>query len=150
MNRIRLALFHDCHAASAVRERLVRAGIRAEVHDELQLERLWFVSKSIAGVRVEVPFDQWELATKFLSDWHRTSNELLKAVHCPQCGSLRVDYPQFTRKSLLTNLAIGLMAEFRLIERDYYCEECHCMWPGPSLKPHRKRAHLAPKYFIDA
>lgn len=150
MNRIRLALFRDANAAAAVRERLVGAGIHAEVHDELQLERLWFVSKSIAGVRLEVPFEQLESATKLLSDWSILSDLLLKVVCCPQCGSLRVDYPQFTRKSLLTNLAIGLMAELRLIERDYYCEECHCMWPGPRWRPERKRPHLAPNYFIDA
>ena len=145
MNRIRLALFRDRTSASSVRERLVKVGIRAELHDELQLERLWFVSKSLAGVRLEVPFEQLAPATKLLFDWHTTDN----AIRCPQCKSLRVDYPQFTRKSLLTNLVIGLLAEFRVVERDYYCEECHYMWPGPRVGPNRKRAHLAPNYFIE-
>ena len=149
MNRIRLALFRDRSAAAETRERLAQAGIAAEVHDELQLERLWFVSKSAAGTRVEVPFELWERATRLLDEWDMSGHPPLAAVRCPECGSLRVDYPQFTRKSLLTNLAIGLLAELRVVERQYYCEECHYMWPGPEAKPPRQRAHLAPNYFVE-
>jgi hypothetical protein len=53
MSRIRLALFRDHSAAESVRRGLLQAGIPAEIHDELQLERLWFVSKSATGVQVE-------------------------------------------------------------------------------------------------
>ena len=149
MNRIRLALFRDRSAADKLRDGLVKAGIRAEVHDDLQLERLWFVSKSAAGARLEVPFQQREQATMLLLEWDVSAGVLREAIRCPECGSLRVDYPQVTRKSLLTNLAIGLLAELRLVERQYYCEECHCMWPGPGARPPRQRAHLAPNYFVE-
>jgi hypothetical protein len=150
MNRIRLALFRDRPAASALQERLLKAGICAEVHDELHFERLWYVSKSASDTRLEVPFEQLEPATKLLCDWDKPGNALSNAVRCPECRSLRVDYPQFTRKSLLTNLVIGLMAEFRIVEKQYYCEQCHCMWPKPGQKPHRHRPHLAPNFFIDS
>ena len=148
MNRIRLALFRNRPAAAELQDRLFKAGISSEVHDELQLERLWFVSKSAAGARLEVPFEQLEQATRLLLKWDRSGDALFGAVRCPECRSMRVDYPQFTRKSLLTNLAIGLIAELRIIEREYYCEECHCMWPRAKSKL-RPRAHLAPNYFID-
>jgi hypothetical protein len=149
MNRIRLALFQDRSAAAELQDHLYKAGISSEVHDELQLERLWFVSKSAAGARLEVPLQQWERATQLLIEWDSLDEALLGAVRCPECKSLRVDYPQVTRKSLLTNVAIGLLAELHIIERQYYCEECHCMWPRDRNKPPHRRAHLAPNYFID-
>ena len=149
MIRFRLALFPDRAAAAPIRDRLIKAGISAEIHDQLQLERLWFVSKSAAGVRLEVPHNDWTRSAKLLLEWDRATGALHQAIHCPECNSLRVQYPQITQKSLLTNLAIGLMAELRLVERQYYCEDCHCMWPRQRAKPRRLRAHLAPNYFVE-
>jgi len=80
------------------------------------------LSRARAGVRLEVPFERWEEAASHLSELSATTGELREAIRCPDCGSLRVDYPQFTRKSFLANLAIGLMAKLRVVERQYYCE----------------------------
>ena len=148
MNRIRLALFPDRAAAQPARSGLLQIGIPAQIHDELQLERLWFVRKSAAGVRLEVPAKQLERSIKFLLVGEAAHGVLRHAIRCPECRSLRVDYPQFTRKSFLTNLAMGLMAEFRLVEKQYYCEDCHCMWSKQG-KVRRKRPHLAPNYFVE-
>ncbi len=150
MNRIRLALFPDRVEAAPIRDSLIKAGIPAEIHCERQMQRLWFVSKSAAGAPLEVPLHRWEEATKLLIEWDAVTGALQRAIRCPECGSLRVDYPQFTRKSFLTNLAMGLMAELRFVERQYYCEECHCMWSKRRTKPVRPgRAHQAPNYFIE-
>jgi hypothetical protein len=148
MNRIRLAIFSDRAAAEPARQGLAQAGIPAEIHDELQLERLWFVSKSSAGVRLEVPLRHLHRSMQLLLEWDAGQGTLRDAVRCPECRSLRVDFPQFTRKSLFTNLAIGLMAELRLVERQFYCEDCHCMW-SKQTGPHRQRSHLAPNYFVE-
>jgi hypothetical protein len=129
-------------------QRLARAGILAEVHDELGLAKLWFVTKRWAGVRLEVPTHRAGEAERLLHEWDAVSL-LDGAIRCPECSSLRIDFPQFTQKSLFTNLAIGLVAELRLVERQYYCEECHCMWNTPGTKPRRARAHMAPNYFIE-
>lgn len=149
MNRIRLALFPHRAAAVPIRDRLAEAGIPAEIHDHLQLERLWFVSKRAAGARLEVPLNAWARSAELLREWDAATQALRHAVRCPECKSLRVEYPQVTRKSFLTNLALGLMAELRLVERQYYCEDCHCMWPHLPVKPPRQRAHLAPNYFVE-
>jgi hypothetical protein len=149
MRRIRLALFPDPLLAAPVRNQLVEAGVAAEIHHELQLQRLWFVSTKAAGARVEVGIDQWEQATSLLRQWDAETRMLRNAIRCPECRSLRVDYPQYTPKSFLTNLAIGLMAELRLIERQYYCEECHCMWSKKKIKSRPPRPHQAPNYFIE-
>ena len=71
------------------------------------------------------------------------------AIRCPDCKSFRVDFPQFTEKSVLTNVTMGLIAELGFIERQYYCEDCHFMWTRPDSRVIRIRPHLAPNYFLE-
>ena len=144
-----MALFPDSISALSVRDRLIESGVSAEVHYDVLVQRLWFISKKAAGVRVDVPCDQLERATLLMRKWVSTSKGPRDAIRCPECKSWRVDYPQYTPKSFLTNLAIGLMAEFHVIERQYYCEECHCMWSKPEAGSHRARSHQSPNYFIE-
>jgi hypothetical protein len=147
MNRIPIALFDNCAQAEPIQQRLARAGVSAEIHEELGLQKFWFVSKRTAGVRLEVAAERFEEAERLLLAWDTTEGALHDAIRCPECKSLLVDYPQFARNSLLTNMAAGLIAELGLVEKDYYCEHCHYTWP----KEHklRKRSHLAPYYFIE-
>jgi len=149
MNRIPVALFSSRSKAEPIRQRLLQAGIQAEIHDELRLERLWFISKGSAGARLEVPADHFEEGSNLLFEWDKAEAALRDAIRCAECKSLRVDYPQFTRKFFLPNLMMGLMAECGLIEREYYCEDCHYTWPREGSRPRRNRPHLAPYYFIE-
>jgi hypothetical protein len=149
MSRIRIALFMDEAGAEPVRRRLVRAGIPAEIHYEPSVARLWFVSKRGGGIRLEVPANHSERSSRLLLEWDTVDGLLHSAIRCPECRSLRVDFPQFTEKSLFTNLVMGLIAVLRLVEREYYCESCHCMWLKPSTKPRQPRRHMAPNYFIE-
>src|SRR5260370_17939777 len=115
MNGVRIALFSTRAEAEPSRTRLAQAGITAEIHDALRLARMWVVSKRAAGARLEIPASQLERANQLLLDWDAAQEGVLgNAIRCPECGSLRVDYPQFTRKSFLTNAAMGLIAEFGL------------------------------------
>src|SRR5437867_2872957 len=98
MNRIPIATFNQRAKAEPLQQRLARCGLQAEIHDELQLQRLWFVSKPSAGVRLEVPASQSEHANRLLREWDAAEAVLREAIHCPECRSLRVQYPEFTRK----------------------------------------------------
>jgi hypothetical protein len=149
MNRIPIALFNDCARAEPIQRRLVQAGIAAELHDELRFEKLWFVGKPDCGVRIEVPAGQFERAEQKLVEWDASEGALRDAIHCPECKSLRVYYPQFTRKSMLTNLAMGVVANVGLMDKEYYCEDCHFTWPKEGVKPRRDRPHMSPYYFIE-
>jgi predicted Zn-ribbon and HTH transcriptional regulator len=149
MNRIPVAIFSHRAKAEPLQRRLVESGLQAEIHDELRLEKLWFVSKPAAGVRIEVPVQQSERAQQLLLAWDMAEQTLQGAIRCPECKSLRVDYPQFTRKSMFTNLAMGLMAELRLVDKEYYCQDCHYTWPKDGAKPSRARPHMAPYFFIE-
>jgi len=149
MNRIPVVTFSHRAKAEPLQRRLVESGLQAEIHDELRLEKLWFVSKPAAGVRIEVPAHQIERACQLALAWDAAERALCDAIRCPECKSLRVDYPQFTRKSIFTNLAMGLMAELRLVDKEYYCQDCHYTWPKEGAKPSRVRPHMAPYYFIE-
>jgi hypothetical protein len=149
MNRISVALFSHAPKAEPIRQRLVEAGIPAEIHSKPLLRRMWFISNSEAGARLEVPAEHFERAEQLLLDWDAAEGALREAIRCPECKSLRVLYPQFAQNSLLTNLAMGLLATTGLVEKDYYCEDCHFTWPKEGTVPRRNRPHLAPYYFIE-
>ena len=149
MNRICVATFPNRIQAQPLEKRLTQQGIHAEIHDELRLEKLWFVSKPAAPARLEVPADQFEKTQQMLLDWDQAEDAAREAIHCPECGSLRVQYPQFTRKSMLTNVFLGLAAKFHLIDKEHYCEDCHFTWPKEGTKASQARPHMAPFYFIE-
>jgi mono/diheme cytochrome c family protein len=149
MNRIRVAFFESSAQAEPVRLRLLQSHIPAEVHQESPLALLWYISRRRAGARLEVRAQDAERAGQLLLQWDADDALLRGAIRCPECKSLRVDFPQFTQKSVLTNLALGLVAEMGLLEREYYCEDCHCMWEKQTAKSRRPRQHLAPDYFLE-
>jgi hypothetical protein len=143
-----IALFNDRSRAEPIQKRLNQAGFHAELHEEPTLGALWFTGRGAAGVRLEVPGEEFERAEHLLIDWDATQGALRDAIHCPQCGSLRIEYPQYAEHSVLTNLALGVSAEAGLVEKDYYCQDCHFAWPKPGLRP-RPRRHMAPDYFLE-
>ena len=149
MNRFPVATFGQRAKAEPLKQRLREAGIYAEINDEL-LKKLWLHSPEPAVfVRVEVPEDSFERACQLLRQWDTPDGVLREAIRCPECRSLRVAYPQFTRKFFLPNLAMGLFARLGLMEKLYYCEECQCTWPREGTLPRRNRPHMAPYYFIE-
>lgn len=149
MNKIPVALYRDRAKAQLLQRRLVEAGFEATLNDKLRMRTLWFVSREKDDVRVEVPSEQFAPAENCLLDWGAAEGPLDGAIRCPECGSLRVQYPQYAQNSLLTNLAMGLLTELRAIEKDYYCEDCHFAWPRDGYRARRNRPHSAPFYFIE-
>jgi len=115
----------------------------------MALEKFWFVSRGEAGVRLTVPADEFERAYHLMAGWDRTEGGLPGAVRCPECRSFRVIYPQYTRRSLLTNFFVGFFTTLLRGERDYYCEECQYTWPKNPARNAAPRKHSAPDYFIE-
>ena len=148
MNRIPVALFGSRSAAEPIQKRLAVDGIQAELHDELLLEKLWFESKP-SVVRVEVSAGQFEQAYGLLMQWDAAEGLLHDAIRCPECKSLRVEYPQCTHKSVLPNLVVGLLATIGRVNHSFYCQECHFTWPGEGARIAPLRPHSAPNYFIE-
>jgi hypothetical protein len=149
METMRLAIFNNYEDARRIAQLLANANLEPELHGELGLAKLWFVPKREAVIRVEVPRRHARRSRDFLLQLDHPDGLLRGAIRCPDCRSLRVTYPQFTEKSLFTNLIMGVLVELRFLQREFYCEDCHCMWARPDRKPARTRAHMAPDYFIE-
>jgi hypothetical protein len=149
MNTIPVALFSDRAEAELVRQRLAELGFEASLSEGTGLTKPWLISDRAGCVRVEVPAQQFNKAEQFLIEWDAAEGAPRQAIRCPECGSFRVDYPQYAKHSLLTNLTMGLMAQLHFIEREFYCDDCHFTWLKAGTRPSRVRRNSAPFYFID-
>ncbi len=112
------------------------------------MERLWFVARPLAGVKLKVPVCDYEAALRLVRVWDETDGVLRDAVRCPECGSSRIEYPQFTRKFFLPNL-VGLLSALGLVEKEFYCQACQYTWPKEGVKRSKMRPHMAPYYFLE-
>lgn len=148
MKTITLATFNDRSAAEALKDRLAEAHVRAEIHRQHAMEKLWFVGKPLAAVRVDVGEPDYDAAVGVFATWDPQGGQERLAIHCPECGSSHVEFPQFTRKFIFPNV-IGLLSALRLVDKEYYCQDCHNTWPPEGARPPRVRPHMAPYYFIE-
>lgn len=149
MNAITVATFNTTEQAEPLRDQLERAGIHAEIHNETVMERLWFVAKPLAGVRVKVDSTDYGRAKNLLGVWDTESGVLRDAIRCPECGSSRIEYPQKTRKFFLPNLVGTLTSGLGFVEKEFYCEDCQYTWPRTGTKASVARPNQAPYYFIE-
>jgi hypothetical protein len=148
MENITLATFHELAKAEPLKRRLEASHIPAVIHDESAMERLWFVKQPLAGVRLKVRACDFETAQRLMQIWEETDGVLHHAVRCPECGSSRIEYPQFTRKFVLPNL-VGLLSAIGLVEKEFYCQACHYTWPQEGTRHSKTRPHMAPYYFLE-
>ncbi len=124
-----VATFSEKEKAQRLRDRLEQAGIGAIVGDESRLQRFFFLSKPLASQKVYVDDKDLEKARQFLIEADDRDQLLQGEVRCLQCGSARVEYPQFTRKFMTTTL-VELFCVLRIIDKTFYCEDCHYTWPA--------------------
>ena len=131
----KLAAFNELEPAKALVARLRSSGLEADVHDESNQQKwqLWNLSPH-AHLHVRVSVDQEEKAHERLTAWAAEAGANLGALRCPDCGSFKIEYPQFSRKTLVGALPAALAAA-GVIERGYYCEACHLTWPAEPPKP---------------
>jgi hypothetical protein len=127
--------FDEPQPAEEIAERLRKADFHAEVRDE-SAEQKWklFNLHPRAHIQVIVPEQESDRATALLREWRKEEGAMKKAVCCPECGSFRVEYPQFSRRTIVGALP-AVLAAAGVIERDFYCEACHFTWAAEPPKP---------------
>jgi hypothetical protein len=124
-----IAAFDYAEPAERVAIRLRDAGFKAEMHDETSAQKWQLYNlHPRAQFRVVVPEDTAEAVAAQLNEWDRAEQFLAGAIRCPQCQSLRVEYPQFSRRTLMGALPAALAAA-GVIERDFFCTSCQFTWP---------------------
>jgi predicted Zn-ribbon and HTH transcriptional regulator len=127
---ITVATFNDREPADHIASRLRDGGLHAEVYDE-SYEQKWklFNIHPRAHMRVRVPSDEAEPANAQLNTWRASDPMLAQAVRCPECGSSNIEFPQFSRRTLMGALPAALAAT-GIIAQEFYCESCHFTWPA--------------------
>lgn len=131
---ITVATFNSRAPAERLITRLLEAGFQADLQDESG-EQKWklFNLTPRAHLRVRVHSDEEEAAFAKLSEW-KDDPVLADAVQCPECGSSRVEFPQFSRRTIVGALPAALAAA-GVIEQDYFCGACNFTWPALSPGP---------------
>jgi hypothetical protein len=131
--KVLLATYEDPNKAEALVRRLHEIPIPAEVADDSLIQSLIFWAKPFATKKVMVPDQSFDLARAALRDLDRQESVLSGAIRCPECGSPRIEYPQYTRRFMVP-LVVELLISLGFAEKDLYCVECHYTWP-PKPKP---------------
>jgi hypothetical protein len=133
-----IATFNERQPADVLCHRLREAGYNADLFDESHAQKWLLMNvKPRAHMRVRVPKDQAEAAMQTLREWDAADGAMKDAVRCPQCHSSRVEYPQFSRRTLMSALPAAAAAA-GIIDRQFFCEACGYTWeaepkPQPSL-----------------
>jgi hypothetical protein len=133
-----LALFENQSDGRVLEKFLRDNNFETRTYDDKLLRYFLFLRPPRATYRVQVRKGDVDRAVQLLE---KNSTAILdRALHCPSCGSLRVNYPQMTRKFFLPTALVHLGIIFRVIEHECYCEHCHYIWNLPAEVPHRMRA----------
>lgn len=129
-----IASFDEFPPAEKLAQRLADAGIDAHARNDA-MEQFWkmYNLHPRAHCQVLVKTDRADEAFRLLADWDAKDGVLAGAVRCPECGSTRVEYPQFSRRTIVGAIP-AVAAAAGIIERDFYCAACQFTWP-PAADP---------------
>ncbi len=138
---VTVAAFNEREPADLLAARMRQSGFSADVHDESQEQKLKFFNLTPrAHLQVRVPSGEEDRALATLAEW--SSDPVLSAaVRCPECGSLRVEFPQFSRKTIVGALP-AVLAAAGVIEKNYFCLACNHTWPPKAPAPEPKLDRL--------
>ena len=140
---VNVAIFKDVSDAQMLEMDLKDKGFETRTYNDKLLQCLLFLCPPHATIRVQVRGNDFNNVTYILDNEPATSDLLQRAIRCPSCGSLRVQYPQMTRRFLLPTLLLHLGIIFRVIVHEAYCESCHWLWSFPKRRvsaPSKARA----------
>lgn len=138
-----VAMFEDRGAGEALAAFFQTNDIAARTYDDKLFRYFLFLRPPRTTYRVQVPKNHLDEAVRFLNA--KSPAVLEQALHCPSCGSLRVNYPQMTRQFVLPTVLLHLGIIFRIIEHQCYCENCQEMWTLPKEQAlHHKPREVKP------
>ncbi len=131
-----IATFNEKAPADALASRLREAGFSADVFDESAAQKWLLLNLTPrAHMRVRVQKEEAERALTTLKEWDAADGAMRDAVRCPQCKSSRIEYPQFSRRTLMSALPAAAAAA-GIIDRQFYCEACGYTWDAePKTQP---------------
>jgi len=121
-----LAVFEDLNAGRALEKFFTDRGLLVRTYDDKLFRYFLFLRPPRVTFRVQVRQNYVRAADDLLAAG--APDALHQAIRCPSCSSLRVSYPQMTRKFILPTILLHLGIIFRVIDHECYCEHCHYIW----------------------
>lgn len=128
---VNVTVFEKKGGAQALESLFKNKRIEARIYNDRILRLLLFLCPPRETFRVQVRHGFFKYAMEVLETEPGVPAILQQAVHCPDCGSLQVEYPQMTRKFILPTVLLHLGIIFRVVEHECYCGNCHCIWHLP-------------------
>lgn len=133
---VTVATFNAIAPAERVRKALEKAGVPSLIRNQRTMQEWWFLAKPYAAIHLDVSAENLEKATALLSEWQDESGLLAQAIRCPACGSLRVHYPQTTRKFVMPTLLLHIIVLLGIAKHRFYCLDCQHTWQKPLRAGH--------------
>ncbi len=99
--------------------------------------------EKFAKYQVRVPGDQAVGAVQVTDHTDEGLRLLEPAVHCPDCGSLRVRYPEMPR-NFLAPFLFRMLVKFKVVEGQYACLTCKREWLPDEVVARRGKTNPAP------
>ena len=96
---VTIATYNEPAKAKKLKDKFKHAGVKADLHNEANLQTYAFMSKPKANANVMVEEKDFERAHNLMVEWEAADPDIA-ALRCPQCNSTRIQYPQLTRKFL--------------------------------------------------
>ena len=124
-----IASFDEQAAAEKLAQRLTQEGFDTIARNDAA-EQFWklYNLHPRAQCLVLVATDRADEALRLLQELDATDDVLRGAVRCPECRSTRVEYPQFSRRTIVGALP-AIAAAAGLIDREFFCAACQFTWP---------------------
>ena len=126
---VTVATFNKRGPAETVAERLENAGIPTEIVDEGNLQKYWFLAlEPLANIRLKVGKNHFTRTVQLVRQLDANEDALKHAIRCPECGSSRIEFPQFTRRFIIPAM-LSVFCRIGLVKPEFYCEDCQYTWP---------------------
>ncbi|MBA3652043.1 MAG: DUF2007 domain-containing protein, partial [Chthoniobacterales bacterium] len=130
---VTIATYNEPAKAKRLKEKLQAAGVKADLHNEANLQTFAFMSKPQANAKVMVGEEDFPRAQGLLVEWEAADPDI-GAIRCPQCNSPRIEYPQLSRKFLTPALA-GILFALKIFPKEFYCQDCQFTWTNELERP---------------
>ena len=140
---VNVAIFEDQNAAQALEKFFTDTTLEARTSDDKFFRAALFLRPPHRTFRVLVRENDLAVALGLLES--SAPSALQKAIHCPSCGSMTVNYPQMTRHFFLPTVLLHIGILLRVIDHECYCENCHYIWYLPrtdTFAPPRHARHF--------
>lgn len=133
---VNLATLDSFQQADTLAKALSHKGMTARVVDEGDIQKFLFLTKPQAFSIVQIPKENYAAGVSAIQELQEHGDPVCSHIFsCPECGSLAVEYPQFTRKYFITPLLIEWASSLGLFKKQFYCRKCHWTWPPEGERP---------------